>query len=74
MASAPHHTVALLVIAVHLFFAVAVEYAHHHGYATGSSHGPVFTSHDCGPDERHLPVEGKRVCAVCVHAFSMVAT
>ncbi|MCK7485344.1 MAG: hypothetical protein MZU97_07135 [Bacillus subtilis] len=31
-------------------------------------------SHGCGPNERHLPVDGSRVCALCVYAFSMVAT
>ncbi len=74
MISVLRHSAALLLVAVHLFTATWVEFAHHDGHATGSSHGPAFTSHDCGSDERHLPVEGKRVCAVCVHAFSMVAT
>jgi hypothetical protein len=74
MISVLRHSLALLAIALHLFAAVAIEYAHHDGHETGSSHVPAFMSHDCGPHERHLPIDGNRVCAVCINAFSLVAT
>jgi hypothetical protein len=74
MTSVPRHSLALLTIALHLFAAVAVEYAHHDGHGTGSYRVPTFLSHDCGPNERHLPIDGSRVCAVCINAFSLVAT
>jgi hypothetical protein len=73
MTSVLRHSIALLAIALHLFAAVAVEYVHHDGHETGSSRVPAFISHDCGPNERHLPIDGDRVCAFCVYAFSLVA-
>jgi len=71
MNSALRHIAVILVIALHLFSTVAVEYAHHHGHAPGSSSIPAFNSHDCGANERHLPIDGRRVCALCVYSFSL---
>lgn len=68
------HICALFVVAVHLFSAVAVEYAHLDRHGTGSSSIPELASHECGADERHLPIDGTRACAACLYAFSLVAT
>jgi hypothetical protein len=70
----PRDISVLLVVAVHLFSAVAVEYAHLDRHGTGSSSTPEIASHECGADERHLPTDGTRACAACLYAFSLVAT
>lgn len=74
MTSVLRHSIALLSIALHLFAAVAVEYVPHDGHESGPSRVPAFMAHDCGPHERHLPMDCNRVCAVCVYAFSLAAT
>lgn len=66
--------VPVLAIVLHLCSAVAVDYAHRHGLPTGMSRALAFMSHDCGQNERHLPLDGNRVCAVCVYASSIAGT
>jgi len=59
------HFIALPLLAAYILSGMVVGMDHHGGTALILQHAPLITSHTCGENERHVPLEKLHPCPMC---------
>lgn len=68
------HTTAYAVIVVYIMAGALLEIAHHDLFDGTLQSRPVLTSHKCGTNEIHVPIDQRRYCLACVQSAQRVST
>ena len=68
------NTVALFIVAAYVLAGVLLEVAHHDVHDIVLDAVPTLSSHDCGPNEIHIPMDKRHECLACSLTTSRIAT
>ncbi|MEK9137712.1 MAG: hypothetical protein AAB393_11370 [Bacteroidota bacterium] len=72
----PHirKAIAQFTLAAFVLAAVLLEIAHHDHHSIELHTTPAVTSHECGSNEIHLPLDKRHECLACSQSTQRIAT
>ena len=67
-------TIARFILTAYMLAGVLLEVGHHDIHAIRLIAAPAVSSHNCGANEIHIPLDRRHECLVCTHSTQRVAT
>ena len=73
MKSRMRNSVARLILAAYILAGVLLEVGHHYVHDIVLDAAPVLSSHECGANEIHVPMDKRHECLACLQSTLRVA-